>query len=279
MKINNKEMLKIHNIQYEMLKDLIRVMDILNLKYFFVHGSLLGALQRNDFIDEDDDIDIALFREDYNKLIMHGQALIKEEYFIQNSITDDYPLPFAKLRKNGTAFIQPVLKNINCNQGIYIDIFPIDYYNENFFKEIYYKILHIRISDKLYSCKRRSILKKSLIFFSKIFVPTYRQALIKRELWFSKLKPNKYISIYGGKASERKMPIEWFEKPQEIKFRNIKIAAPCNYDKYLKKIYGNEYLSYNPAIQRMSDGNVEVSAEIIDLDKSYLDYMTKENKQ
>ena len=82
MQIDIKTMNKMHDIQYEMLIDLIRVMERLQINYYFIHGSLLGAVRDNDFIEEDDDIDIALFREDYNKLFSYGTDLLKKEYFL-----------------------------------------------------------------------------------------------------------------------------------------------------------------------------------------------------
>ena len=96
MLIDQNTMDMIHNIQLEMLKELIRVMNLLRIKYYFVHGSLLGAIRDNDFIAEDDDIDIAIFREDYNRLMYHGQAMMAPQFFLQNSANDRFPLSFGK---------------------------------------------------------------------------------------------------------------------------------------------------------------------------------------
>ena len=131
MQIDLETMKRIHVIQLEMMKELIKVMETLNIKYYFVHGSLLGAITRNDFIPEDDDIDIAIFRDDYNRLIKYGNDHLSDKYFIQSSLNDDFPLSFAKMRNSRTTFIQPVLSKCKCNKGIYIDIFPIDYKSKN----------------------------------------------------------------------------------------------------------------------------------------------------
>ena len=149
MLIDQTTMDTMHGIQFEMLKELIRVMDLLQIKYYFVHGSLLGAIRDNDFIAEDDDIDIAIFREDYNRLMYYGQALLSSQYFLQNSANDRYPLSFGKMRKNDTAFIQPVLMRVDCNKGIYIDIFPLDYEDNSYLFRIKRFFLETRISQML----------------------------------------------------------------------------------------------------------------------------------
>ena len=163
MYIDQKTMDRIHDIQYEMLKELIRVMELLNIKYYFVHGSLLGAIRDNEFIAEDEDIDIAIFREDYNKLMYHGQALMSSEFFLQNSANDQFPLSFGKMRKNDTAFIQPVLNHVECNKGIYIDIFPIDYENNNCVFQVKKLLLDARVQRVLCTGKKSLKKRKNLL--------------------------------------------------------------------------------------------------------------------
>lgn len=271
MLIEQKTMDRIHDIQYEMLKELIRVMNILGIKYYFVHGSLLGAIRDNELIAEDDDIDIAVFREDYNKLMYHGQALISSEYFLQNSTNDRFPLSFGKMRKNNTAFIQPVLKNIECNKGIYIDIFPIDYEDNSISFRLKKYFLDARIHQVLNTGPKGW--KSSIVgILAKVLHLYYDRALLKRELLFSTIKKSDYLVIFGGKASEKHMPAEWFEKQVFICFRDIQVSCPSGYVAYLKRIYGENYLEHNPAGGRIEGRRIEISADVLDFENSYLDY-------
>ena len=271
MIISPETMEQMHEIQYEILKELIRVMDELNIRYYFVHGSLLGAVRDNDFILEDDDIDIAIFREDYNRLIKNGQELIGDEYFIQNSVTDDYPLPFAKVRKFNTTFRQPVLNNCKCNQGVYIDIFPIDYETTGFAFKLKNKLLNANISHIL--CNRPSSIKTKFVYFlSKIYCYRYDMALLKRELLYSNVKKSDYVCIYGGKASERHMPANWFDETIDVKFRDIDVKCPVKYKQYLSRIYGDDFINKNPASDRFDSAGIEISADVLDFEKSYLEY-------
>ena len=260
-----------HDIQFEMLKELIRVMDQLQVKYYFVHGSLLGAVRDNEFIAEDDDIDIAIFREDYNRLMYHGQALLSPEYFLQNSANDRYPLPFAKMRKNNTAFIQPVLSRINCNKGVYIDIFPIDYEDSSKLFNLRKYFLNVRIAQAMQTGSKG--LKGRVIgLLSKLLCASYDKALLKREILYSNANKNDQLVIYGGKTSEKHMPAEWFEAQTFFKFRDIDVACPSGYVPYLKRIYGEDYLNHNPAGKRIEGKQIEISADVLDFEKSYLDY-------
>lgn len=271
MFITQDTMERLHDVQFDMLNELIRVMDILHIEYYFVHGSLLGAVRDNDFIAEDDDIDIGIMREDYNRLLLYGQAIIDTEYFIQSASTDGYPLPFAKLRKNDTAFIQPVLKNVDCHKGIYIDIFPIDYESDSKFFRIKKLLLDYRIRI-IFPNNRLSFKGKILQTLPKIIYFNYSSALLKREVLFSSAKKSKYVTIYGGKPSEGHMPVEWFEQCWLCDFRGIKVKCPMGYREYLKRIYGDEYMLHNPAEERIFEKEIEVSADILDFERSYLDY-------
>lgn len=272
MQIDIKTMNKMHDIQYEMLIDLIRVMERLQINYYFIHGSLLGAVRDNDFIEEDDDIDIALFREDYNKLFSYGTDLLKKEYFLQNSVSDMYPLPFAKLRNSKTAFIQPILGKIKCNQGVYIDIFPIDYECNM----LSFKIRQCLLDSRCFSVLEcnKSFKSKAISLVARLIYPNYYHALLKREILYSKIKKSDKVCIFGGKTSERKMNREWFDSYVFVKFKNCEVKIPIGWKEYLTKIYGPDYIDHNPAIKRINnDKNVEISAELLDFSKSYNEYM------
>ncbi len=277
MYINLKKMSEIHAVQLDMMIELKRVMETLDIKYYYVHGSLLGAITIENFIPEDDDIDIAIFRSDYNKLLEQGNQLLNSPYFIQSSLNDDYPLSFAKMRNSNTTFIQPVLEKYNCNKGIYIDIFPIDYVTNNKIKLIYEFLLSIRINLRLKYTDNLSI-KRIMIFVVKsialFLFPSYKKSIQKRESNYTNRKVSDYVCITNGKQSEKKLPIEWFGTGITKIFSGIDVLCPVDYHKYLDKIYGNNYLNRNPAENRINaNKNIKISANILDLKKSYKEYL------
>lgn len=275
MFIDTETMNKMHELQYEMLKELIRVMDELNVRYYFVHGSLLGAIREHDFILEDDDIDIAVPRKDYNLLMSEGNKLLPGHLFLQNSVNDDFPLAFGKLRNSDTAFIQPVLDNYNCNQGMYIDIFPIDYSpTRPFWREKKIKLMSLRINSKI---ERGNSLKHKLVnLAAKILYPSLERTMQRREKLLSSQKETHQVSIYGGKPTELRMPSEWFGRGKAVRFVDINVNCPDNTEEYLTRIYGKDYINHNPAHDRISnDLKVEISARKISFDKSYRDFISE----
>ena len=120
----------LQNCFTRMLEDLQMICEANNINLFLVEGTALGARRHNGFIPWDDDLDIAMTRADYikfKKVFLESNEL-KEKYFYQDYITDpQYPIPFAKIRKNNTVFLEEGTKELDMHQGIYIDIFPLDY--------------------------------------------------------------------------------------------------------------------------------------------------------
>lgn len=98
-----------------------------NLKYFLIGGTLLGAVRHKGFVPWDDDIDVAMMREDYEKLKKIPESEFSKPYFLQTPYTDEgYYISFAKLRNCNTSAISNGFRYESFNQGICIDIFPLD---------------------------------------------------------------------------------------------------------------------------------------------------------
>ena len=265
MLITLEQMRKLHAVQLEMFKELRRVMEELGIRYYFVHGSLLGAVTSHRFIEEDDDIDIAIFRKDYDRLLEKGNKIIDSNYFIQDSRNDDFPLGFAKLRNCKTEFNQPILKRFKCNKGIYIDIFPIDFVleNERFTTKIKRYLLQARIAGRLHM--ERTFKQTCLFWLSLALYPSYRNAVKKREFLYSSCESSEYVTIFGGKATEQRMPCRWFGEGIQSEFCGLKVNCPMDYNAYLTRIYGEDFENKNPAAKRISaDKKIEISASFVD---------------
>ncbi len=265
MRITLMQMRKLHNIQLEMFRELKRVMDELDVRYYFVHGSLLSAVTTHQFIEEDDDIDIAIFRKDYERLLKKGNDIVSPGFFIQGSENDDFPLSFAKFRKNKTEFYQPILKKYNCHKGIYIDIFPIDYIpdEEKTFQKLKRLLLKARTESRLQ--KKRHLKQLAFLTISYLLYPSYSAAINKRDALYSSYDSGEYVSIFGGKGTEQRMPAKWFGEGFLSEFCGMYVNCPEDCDAYLTRIYGKNYRKKNPAEERIGeDKTIEVSASYID---------------
>lgn len=118
---------KVQNALYEILLEFDRVCQRLQLPYFLSNGTLLGAIRHNGFIPWDDDIDVGMLRADYEKFLQQAPKLLADAYFLQDWKSDpSYGNNFAKLRKNGTVYIERGARRVDTHCGIFIDIFPYD---------------------------------------------------------------------------------------------------------------------------------------------------------
>lgn len=272
------EVKEMNTIQLEIFKEFVKICKELGLKYYMIHGSLLGSLRYKGFFPFDDDIDVAMPRKDYEILLKKGQQLLPEHIFIQSCISDkEYPLAFAKIRNSNTAFIQPVLNKLDVNMGIYIDVFPLDYFPQNKWKQIYLRfmeyLLGARISVRMSVEKKEPSWKTALRLLSVIFCPSWKKAVIKRAELYSHIPKSSKVITVSGKGTERGIPVKWFSNGRTLKFEGIDVRCPSELEEYLSCIYG-DYLNYNPAEKYMNENNcVNVSANIVSTTKSYKSYI------
>ena len=123
-----KERRDVWKIELQMLEEFKRVCKKYHLKYFAFGGTMLGAIRHKGFIPWDDDIDLAMLRSDYDKLRKVADSEFKKPYFFQTDYNDKLFRGHAQLRNSDTTGI--IINDINrdYNQGIFIDIFPLDEY-------------------------------------------------------------------------------------------------------------------------------------------------------
>lgn len=257
--INSKEWFKnVKSVQLDLLKELKRVCDENNLKVFLIYGSLLGAVRSGGMIAGDDDIDVALFREDYDKLVNLTDSF-KNPYFLQNNYNDDcFYGGYIKLRNANTTAINPQNWYVNCCEGIFIDIFPIDKGYSSSVKE-YFKLKKIHHLQRLLYAKSygffRSFKDMSLLVW-KFY--KYAGKIIPRQKLLEKLDAvlkendtnasnklkNKLgiYSHYSENCMPRYLPADAFEDICRMEYEGMEFYAPKLWDDVLFKLYGARYL-------------------------------------
>lgn len=123
---------KLHGVQLQLLKDFMETCRKHHLKYFLVYGTAIGAVRHKGFIPWDDDIDVGMLRKDYDRFLEIFPAEMKDRYQLLTPFTDGrYSCTVTHIQKRGTKFVSEVTRNMEYEQGIFMDIFPFDYVAAN----------------------------------------------------------------------------------------------------------------------------------------------------
>lgn len=257
----SNEMKKAWAVMLDLLAELDRVCKKYQLTYYANGGTLLGAVRHRGFIPWDDDIDVMMFRNDYEKLMSIGPQEFKAPYFLQNKYTDPTANDFlAKLRNSDTTAIFEAEKNsfLPYNKGIFIDIFPLDNVPDNEVeRKIFFRMLNkkrremIRFGQSIgiYSDTSRKIeheIKKRLYHLlssrRKKHIATYKGMYKDYEVFCSKYNSNKtkFVTTYVyGPIPKLFKYYDDLKSSVEFDFEFIKIPVCSGYDHYLKNEFGN----------------------------------------
>ncbi len=276
--LNNTALDKLKAVELDMLKCFIDICDKLALNYFVVGGTLLGAVRHKGFIPWDDDIDVGMLRKDYDVFLREAPKYLPNYYSLQcNKYDKEYPYNFAKIRDSRTTFIESCLKNKNINHGVFIDIFPYDFYPEKKLQKrllkLKYRALTLRIvSDFMPIESSTKSIKDSLYLpISKVLFPDVRKAVVLKEKVMTSIKESKLVINFCGAWGDREIAqIDWVKDICKLPFEDIEVSAPIDYDSLLKHVYGN-YHQLPPVEKQVTHHYTEV----IDLDNPYTTYVDK----
>ena len=246
-----------------------------NLVYFAQGGTALGAVRHNGFIPWDDDLDVGMPREDYEKLYKLSMKIDKNSrYCIEfPSNKKDYVYPYAKIYDTTTTLVENT--RYKTKRGIYIDVFPIDGIGNTIeeglknFKRIDRK-RNLMCTQICAIRKGRKFYKNFSILISRCFFGMFLdyKGIISRIECIAKKNDYgkcKYVAnIYGNWHEREIINKEWIGTPILCKFENINIYILENSDAYLTRMYG-DYMKL-PPIEKRCTHHDYIS---IDLNKPY----------
>ena len=232
----------------------------IGVKYFLAYGSLIGAVRHKGFIPWDDDMDICMLREDYEKLQDYLIANPDERYEVMSYKNNlNYVYPFMKVQDNHTYLLEEDVR-IDSNMGIYVDIFPVDgYENDANFKNKMTKLIKKR-QLSCYTFKgitnTKSVLNSLIRYISVIifyFTNTNKYVAQIEELAKSR-KVSDYEEVDYLIYKDMNKPVwrrEWLEQVTTGTFEGKKFTIPKKYHEILTSDYG-DYMQLPPVEQRVS---------------------------
>jgi len=269
-------MTELQQVEFDLFRIFAETCEKLNLNYFLVCGSALGAKRHGGFIPWDDDLDVGMYREDYNKFIELAPPLLPEGIFLQNYHSDpEYRNIFSKLRNSNTTYIEKTVQHLNINHGIYIDVFPLDGYPQSALEQ---KWLAFEMKYYVYALlsgfSKSTSLKGTLanLPFRMLGYPRrVKQTLMKYESVISKypIKDTKLVCNHGTWYGKRNyIPKEFYGKGSVISFEGYPAKVPEDIENYLKTLFGDWQTPPPPEKQRGHH-----FYEICDTKKPYTEYL------
>lgn len=248
---------KIWAIELDIYLKFVEVCNKHHLKFWCDGGTLLGAVRHNGFIPWDDDLDVIMPRKDYNKLMEIGPMEFSNPYFLQNPYTDPgFGFSYAKLRNSNTSCISKWFAKGGFNQGIHIDIFPLDYVNLDEFEKEKAQIIECIMKNSSYM-RRNSV---ELLEGKRLenFLKYQTDNPVKEYDKMHRIASNpsyigsEYVAncvVTTLKSSAQIWKASWFDKTIMHQFETIEIPMPYKIDERLKAQYGN-YMEFPPVEQR-----------------------------
>ena len=253
MEYTETELQRLHAELYDILQEIIRVCDVLQLPYFIQGGSGIGAHFFQGIIPWDDDIDVGLTRDNYKRFVQQAPAVLRKGYTLQWLGTEpDTPFYFAKVRKDNTAFVEELFAKLPIHQGIYVDVFPFDKVPDN--QRL--QRAHRAVCNFLNTCfMGKSIWQYKYFRKCDIAVPRDRGIVPCFFTWLGDLLlPKRTIygllqwaqSLFnGGQHTYYNMvlmprdhiSVASIENPQQMPFGPLMVTTPADLETYLRHHY------------------------------------------
>ncbi len=259
--ISPEDLRKVQLVQLEILIDFDRICKKHNINYQLFAGTLLGAIRHNGFIPWDDDVDVCMLRSDYEKFLNVSEKELNKNLFLQNYETDkNYPLNFAKIRRNNTLYVERDFQDIDMHHGIYIDIFPFDNIKPDALSGKIQRVI-LYILFKINSCRskiRNNFAKKKYIknirmvfyYILKLFPQNIINKLSSRISTLYNKSDTSMVGELGFSVSKdlyKRFSVkkEVFHDTIDWEFEGYKLPIPREYDYVLSNNYG-EYMELPP---------------------------------
>ena len=275
---NSYGIAELQDVMLDILKYFDKLCTDNGLRYWAGAGTCLGAVRHKGFIPWDDDLDVYMPREDYEKLWQSWGKLSRNPRYklCRTGSEKNYHHRVMQIVDLNTTFINKRCEDEDIEHGVYIDIIPMDtaapgklsLYMQAF-HTIIFSVYNIQVEPEFHG-------NKMMIFGTKLLLKIIKSPERRFRIWS---KEEKKMTKYAGhdsgyyvdlltyfKMLTKPMPISWFET-KRLPFEDTTINVPSEYDKYLSAYYG-DYMQLPPEDKRA----IQHNTVLIDLKRPYTEY-------
>lgn len=253
MQYGNLELRQLHQELYDILQEIVRVCDLLSIPYFIQGGSGIGAFFEQAILPWDDDIDVGMTRENYRRFLLQAPAVLRPQYYLQTPDNEaQSPFYFAKLRKQGTVFLEHHFRRLPIHHGIYVDVFPFDRVPDNerlqrlhraycnfvngcFMAKVVWQWKHIKACE-VDEPRPRGFLPCLLTWL--VCQVLSRRTLYRHLSWAQALFNGRPTTYYNMVLMPRDhIAVKSIDHPQTVTFGPLSVTAPSDLESYLRHHY------------------------------------------
>lgn len=256
IELNQGDLRKLQLIELELLVEFDRICRKYEIQYTLTGGTLLGAVRHGGFIPWDDDADVAMLREEYERFKKACQIELDSKFYFQDMRnTQGYRWGYGKLRKKGTLFLRENQEHMPYEQGVFIDIFPRDGVPDDYIMRKLHKFQCFCVRKSLWSevGKVAHKQKNMRIWFGilnkmmgnhiyKIYEHLVERSNKKR----TKLVRNLMFPVPNGKDGYLRA---WYEESTELEFEGHRFMVNKSYKAWLIQEFG-DYMCFPPQEKR-----------------------------
>lgn len=257
IELSDEMLEKLHNIQVEMLEEVDRICKKCGIKYNIIAGTLLGAVRHKGYIPWDDDADVALLRDEYEKFRKACETELDTSRFIfqDHRNTNGYRWGYGKLRRKDTLFLREHQENMPYMQGVFIDIFPLDNVPDNYILRCIHNFKCFCIRKALWSevgknANKKWIKRKVYKLINKLpldYIFKVYDSFMKR----GNRKKSRFVRILTFPTPNKTFGYlrKWYESSIDIEFEGRSFKGIKEYDEYLSFKFG-DYMKLPPEDKR-----------------------------
>lgn len=276
----------------ECILSIIKDVDIFcrenEIEYYLMGGSALGAMRHQGFIPWDDDLDVFMTVENYQKFLRLFEEKAKDDprfskYFLQKENTEQWPLFLSRVCLNGTTMVSDEFKNnMKQHHNVFVDIMCLYSAPENDRERwIQYAAAQMLRVNALALCgfTNKSLVKRLVLLCSRIVVNPVTRPLLLRYVHRYEKKDTRFMGHYFGRARfwKTSFPRSYLGKAARyVPFEDTQLPVFENVEEYLRTRFGEKWREM-PSEETKS--MYPVHGNFVDLERDYTEYMNSSRTQ